>query len=239
MARELGRLIGTARSVEQRDWSAAAAVARGLVVAAARRLITAGLCVGNSGNVSLRFEGRFIAITPAGIPYEEMDAEDIVVVDAAGTVVNGHRRASSETGMHLAIYAARADVGAIVHTHSSFATAFAIAGRPIPAVHYVIAPLGDEIRVAPYATFGTAALARGVATTLGADNAVLIGNHGAVAVGPDLRTAFERAERVEELAALAWRAAALGGPVILDRPELERVRAQWRRISGVRKPPGP
>ncbi|TMF33819.1 MAG: hypothetical protein E6I26_13550 [Chloroflexi bacterium] len=134
----------------------------------------------------------------------------------------------------MAIFGARADVSAIVHTHSPFAMAWSAARRQIPAAHYVIAPLvaagGDAIRVAEYATFGTEALAKNAVAALGDDSAVLLANHGAVAVARSLASAFGRAERIEELAAIAWRAEQLGGPVLLDATELDRVGDQMARF---------
>lgn len=212
---------------------------RAEVVRTARLLRGRGLAVGTSGNVSARDAGERIVVTPANLDYDELVEADLVTVDGAGAVLDGVRRATSELPLHLAIYAARADVRAIVHTHSPFATAFSVARRPIPAVHYVLATLvepgGDAIRIAPYATFGTAELARNAVATLGADHAVLLASHGAIAVGPDLAAAFARAERVEELAMLAWRAAAVGEPALLDAAELDRVRDQMARFP----PQGP
>jgi L-fuculose-phosphate aldolase len=210
--------------------------ARDSIVAAARTLWAEGLLPGSSGNISVRLIDRRVAITPAAIPYDALEGDDIVVIGGTETAAVGDRRPSSEHRLHLAIYAARADVGAIVHTHSPFATAFAAAHEPIPAVHYVIAPLlapgNDRLRVAPYATFGTADLADACVETLGADHAVLLSSHGAVAVAPNLSLAIDRARTIEELAALAWRARALGGARVIDRAELERVRTQLRVRAG-------
>jgi L-fuculose-phosphate aldolase len=104
----------------------------------------------------------------------------------------------------------------------------------VPAVHYVlallVAPGRDTLRVAPYATFGTAELARNAVTTLGADHAVLLANHGAIAVARSLASALGRAERVEELAMLAWRAEQIGGAHLLTAAELDRVRDQMARF---------
>jgi L-fuculose-phosphate aldolase len=210
--------------------------AREELVAAARTLMAEGILAGSSGNLSVRLIDGRVAITPAAIPYAEMDGDDIVVIGGAETAAVGNRRPSSEYRLHLAIYAARTDVGAIVHAHSPFATAFAAAHEPIPAVHYVIAPLidprSDRIRVAPYATFGTAALAEAAVTTLGADNALLLASHGSVAVAGDLALAGDRSRTIEELAAIAWRARALGGARVIDRDELDRVRDQLRLRAG-------
>jgi L-fuculose-phosphate aldolase len=209
---------------------------RDAITAAGRRLLEEGLLRGSSGNLSVRLIDGRVAITPAAVPYDEMEGDDVVVIGGAEFAARGGRRPSSEYRLHLAVYAARADVGAIVHTHSPFATTFAAAHEPIPAVHYVIASLldpgSDRIRVAPYATFGTQQLADACVATLGADNAVLLASHGSVVVGPDLTTAMDRAQTVEELAELAWRARALGGARVIDRDELDRVRDQLRVRAG-------
>jgi L-fuculose-phosphate aldolase len=209
---------------------------RDAIALVARRMLAEGLLAGSSGNLSVRLIDGRVAITPAAVPYDEMDGDDIVVIGGTGVAARGDRRPSSEYRLHLSVYAARVDVGAVVHTHSPFATAFAAAREPIPAVHYVIAPLldgrSDRIRVAPYATFGTQELADACVATLGVDNAVLLASHGAVAVGADLPMAVDRARTIEELAALSWRARALGGANVIDRAELGRVREQLRIRAG-------
>jgi len=207
---------------------------RAEIVRVAKLLRARGLALGTSGNVGARLADGRIAITPSTMDYDEMTSADVVIVDAEGNVVDGARRPSSELAMHLAIHVARPDVRAIVHTHSPFAMVYAAARREVPAVHYVlaslVAPGRDTIRVAPYATFGTEELARNAATTLAADGAVLLANHGAVAVAGSLASAFARAERIEELAMLAWRAEALGTPALLPGHELDRVRDQMARF---------
>jgi L-fuculose-phosphate aldolase len=204
------------------------------IVRVARLLLPRGLAVGTSGNVGARLPDGRIAITPSTMDYDEMTADDIVIVEADGSPSEGRHRPSSEMPLHLAVFGARPAVQAIVHAHSPFATTFGVARREIPAVHYVMAPLvapgHDTIRVAPYATFGTDVLARNVATTLGEDNAVLIANHGAIAVAGSLASALGRAERIEELAMLAWRAEQIGGATLLDANELDRVRDQMERF---------
>jgi L-fuculose-phosphate aldolase len=210
------------------------------VVRVARLLRERGLVVGTSGNVGARLDDGRIAITPATMDYDQLTPDDIVIVGADGAPSEGHRSPSSELQLHIAVFAARPDVRAIVHTHSPFATAFSVARRELPAVHYVLAPLlaagRDVIRVAPYATFGTEELARNVASALGDDNAVLIANHGAIAVAESLAGALGRAERIEELAMLAWRAEQIGGATLLDADELDRVRDQMARFP--RQGPG-
>ena len=206
---------------------------RAEIVRVARLLRSRGLAIGTSGNVGARLEDGRIAITPSSMDYDEMTAEDVVVLEADGAPSEGKHGPSSEYRIHVEVFAARPDVSAIVHTHSPFATVFAAARRSVPAVHYVMAmlvcPGHDALRVAPYATFGTAELAEAVVTTLGDDQAVLLANHGAVAVGPSLASALARAERIEELAMLAWRAEPIGGAKLLDAAELDRVRDQMAR----------
>ena len=204
------------------------------VVRVARALRERGLAIGTSGNVGARLADGRIAITPATMDYDDMTPDDVVIVDPDGSPSQGHRQPSSELALHVAVFAARPDVLAIVHSHSPFATTFAAARRPVPAVHYVLAllvgPGRDTLQVAPYATFGTTELARNAVQTLGDDQAVLLANHGAIAVAGSLASALVRAERVEELAMLAWRAEQIGGATLLDADELDRVRDQMARF---------
>jgi L-fuculose-phosphate aldolase len=197
------------------------------ILATGRALDEAGLVPGKSGNVSCRVpEG--LLITPSGVPYAELDPGDLVLVDARGSVLAGSRRPSSEWPMHAAVYARRPDVAAIVHTHSPRATALACAGRGIPAFHYMIALAGGDVRCTPYATFGTDEIAANAVHGLEGRRAVLLGNHGVLAVGGSLRAASAVAFEVENLALqyLALRAAGLE-PAVLDDAELARVIAKF------------
>jgi L-fuculose-phosphate aldolase len=211
------------------------AATRAEVVRVAQALRERGLAIGTSGNVGARLAGGRIAITPSTMDYDEMTPDDIVIVEADGTPsAAGQRSPSSELRIHLEIFAARPDIRGIVHSHSPFATSWSATRRAIPAVHYVlamlVAPGRDTLRVAEYATFGTAELARNAVAALATDNAVLLANHGAVAVAGSLASALGRAERVEELAMLACRAEQIGGAVLLDADELDRVREQMDRF---------
>lgn len=204
------------------------------VVRVARLLRERGLAIGTSGNVGARLTDGRIAITPSTMDYDEMTPDDIAIIGPDGSTSEGRHQPSSEILIHLEVFAARPDVRAIVHTHSPFATTWATTRRDLPAVHYVmallVAPGRDTIRVAPYATFGTAELAQNAVMTLGADDAVLLANHGAVAVAGSLASALGRAERVEELAMLAWRAEQVGGATILTAAELDHARDQMARF---------
>jgi L-fuculose-phosphate aldolase len=189
-----------------------------------RRMLRDGLVTGTSGNVSVR-AGDLVAITPTGVPYEQLTAADVVVVGLDGAVVEGARAASSELPTHLAIYLAT-DARAVVHTHSMYATTVGLVRDELPAVHYAINALGGPIRVAPYATFGTGELATAVTRAIDGRTAALLRNHGAVTIGGTLATAYDRAVRLEWLCELYWRAASIGAPAVLSAAELEAAREQ-------------
>jgi len=195
-----------------------------LVAEYGRRLIESGLTVGTGGNLSVydRASGR-VAISPSGLEYERTQPEDVVVVDTDGAIVEGVRRPSSELAMHLAVYAQRPDVGAVVHTHSVFATTLACLDCSLPAVHYLIGFAGKEVRCAPYATFGTRELAESASRTIGDAQAVLLAHHGLLACGADLPAAFNVAEQVEYCAEIYWRARAIGTPAVIPEGEMDRV----------------
>ncbi|HKH95823.1 MAG TPA: class II aldolase/adducin family protein [Beijerinckiaceae bacterium] len=200
------------------------------VVRTAQALDAAGFCPSKSGNVSVRHCER-VLITPSGLPYAAMLPDDIVEIDLEGRRTGGsERKPSSEWPFHAAIYKARPDATAIVHTHSPYATALSCARRDIPALHYMIALGGGaDIRCANYATFGTQALADNAVAALEGRRAVLLANHGVITIGQTLAGAQTLAGEVENLARqyLALLAAGLA-PAILDAPEMERVTAQFK-----------
>jgi L-fuculose-phosphate aldolase len=185
-----------------------------------------GLTPQLSGNVSAR-NGHGFLVTPSGLKFESLKPNHLVEIDGAGAA-KGKLKPSSEWPMHLAVYAARPDVNAIVHVHSPFATALACVHREIPPFHYMVAVTGAErVAVAKYATFGTDALAKNVVSALGHGYACLIANHGALAAGRSLEHAYRIAWEVETLAAQYARAVALGVPRLLDRTEMQRVIAKF------------
>jgi L-fuculose-phosphate aldolase len=152
--------------------------------------------------------------------------------------VEGDGKPSSETGFHLALYNHREDVGGIVHTHSVYATTLACLNREIPPVHYLVGFAGPKVPVAPYATFGTDALARHVRQTMGTDyRAVLLANHGLVAVGEDLPRAFDTAEEIEFVARVYCQARAIGDPVLLDDAEMQKVITKFKSYGRQAKVP--
>lgn len=202
---------------------------RRAVVSYGVAMVRTGLTTGTGGNLSCCDQNRGrIAISPSGVPYDVLRPQDVVVVDLEGNVVDGLLKPSSEIGFHLALYRHRSDVGGVVHTHSTYATTLACLQREIPPVHYLVGFAGAKVPVAPYATFGTAALARNVRKTMGAHyNAALLANHGLVAVGTDLPKAFGTAETIEFVARLYCQSLTIGDPVVLDDDEMTRVIAKF------------
>lgn len=201
---------------------------RDAVVAACRSLAATGLVRGTAGNVSLldRATGLVVA-SPSGTEYDTVSAEDVAVVSLDGDILEGRLEPTSELGLHLAVYRARVDVGAVVHTHSTFATTFAVLRREVPAVHYILARAGSSVRVAPYERYGSPELAEACVATLGQDYGVLLANHGVVTVGGDLAGAMTVAEAVETCAELAWRVEQSGRPHVLHAEEIAAVRKQF------------
>jgi L-fuculose-phosphate aldolase len=209
------------------DGPDAAAAARAAArIAAARGLDAAGFMPGKSGNLSVRTARGFL-ITPAALPYAATEPEDLVEVAPDGAVLAGTRRPSSEWRLHAAVYAARPEAGAVVHTHSPFATALSCARQGLPPFHYMIAlGGGPDIRCSGYATFGTAELAGLAVEALAGRKAALLANHGVVALGRTLAGAETLAREVENLARqyLALKAAGLA-PALLTGAELDAVLA--------------
>jgi L-fuculose-phosphate aldolase len=198
------------------------------IVTTAQAMDRAGFCPSKSGNVSARL-GDKLLITPSGLPYARMVPDDLIHLDSAGTVRSGKLKPSSEWPFHVAIYAARPDVQAIVHTHSPRATALSCTRRGIPAFHYMIALCGGpDVRCAEYATFGSPELAVNAVTALEGRKAVLLANHGVIAAGQTLAGAYTIMAEVENLAGQYLDILAAGlEPVILDEAEMARVSAKF------------
>ena len=194
----------------------------------ARRMLSEGLVRGTSGNISCRLADGQVAITPTAMDYTTMQVEDVALVDMTrGAWLHG-RAPSSELPLHLSVYQARPDVMAVVHTHSTFATVLAVTSRALPAVHYLLAPVGNSVPVAPYATYGTPELGDAVVRTLGGGGAVLMQNHGVVTVGVTIEEAYSRAKTVETVAELYVRALAVGDPIEIPAAEMANLRKRMR-----------
>ena len=203
--------------------------ARAQLVSYSARLLDDGLAVGSAGNMSVR-AGDLVAITPSGISYAEMRPDDICLVgmDGRQDAAGGPEAPSSETPMHLAIYAATS-AAAVVHTHSPEVIALSATRPELPAIHYAITGLGGPVRVAPYVRFGSAGLAAAAVEALDGRSAVILRNHGAVCYGRDLAQAYDRALLLEWLARTYRLALCYGAPAILSAAELDEVTAESRR----------
>ena len=194
------------------------------VVRYGKKLIDRRLTTGSGGNISVcNREKNLVAISPSGLDYYETTPEDIVILDIDGNLVEGKHRPSSEAGMHLAFYKNRADVSGIVHTHSKFATAIACMGWELPAVHYLIGMAGHRVKCTGYATYGSDELAKEALETIGDSNAVLLANHGLIALGEDVDRAFSTAEHLEFVSDVYYLTKTLGTPNILSDEDMDEV----------------
>lgn len=211
---------------------------RAEVLAAVQRIVASGLVAGSSGNVSRRIpapEGDLIAITASSVPYHRFALDDVLVVDFDIESVVGEGIPSSESLTHVAVYRARPDVGAVIHTHPPHASAFAAAGRPIPPIlDEQVVILGGPVEVAEYGSSASEELADNCARALGERASVLLRSHGAVAVGRNLDEAAAAAELTERIARVYLLAAALGGAHELAPEVVARERAMYRMTHGFR-----
>lgn len=202
---------------------------------AAQRLAATSLSPGTSGNLSVRVNDGML-LTPTGMPYDRLTADDLVEVCEDGRVPPRQRDPSSEWRIHHDVYAARPNVNALVHAHPMFCTTLSLLRRPIPAVHYMIAVTGSPVvRCAEYATFGTKELSASALAALAESNVCLLANHGMVSLGATLERALKVAFEVELLAEQYWRALQVGEPHVLDDEEIRRVMEKFRTY-GQQKP---
>lgn len=203
------------------------------VARAYRALGQAGMTVGSSGNVSVR-TARGMIITPSGCAAETIADDDPVRIALDGTV-RGKRAPSSEWFMHAAIYRAYPAAGAIMHTHSDACTALACLNEPLPAFHYLIVRFGgDDIRCAPYVTFGTPALAEVAVTALADRSACLLANHGMIVHAPSLDQALSAALTLESLARQYLLARAAGKVRLLTAAEMQAARERFKTYGPAR-----
>lgn len=198
---------------------------RSRIVACCRDLDARGLNRGASGNVSARM-GEVMLITPSAVPYAELEPDMIAVMPLmeGDGAWDGPLKPSSEWRFHRDLMRARPDVGAVVHTHAQFSTILAIARRPIPAIHYMIAAFGGtEIPVCDYACYGTPELSEAIVRTLGPMNGCLMGNHGMLTAASDLTRATWLAFELEALAHQYWHVLQIGGGHLLSEAEIATV----------------
>ena len=201
------------------------------MVALARRMNASGLNQGTSGNLSARIPGGLL-ITPSSLPYEQMESDDLVAIDLNGSLsAESRRRPSSEWRLHADVLAARPELQAVLHCHPIHGTALACHDRGIPPFHYMTAVAGgDDIRCAPYATFGTQELSRFTVEAMVDRKACLLARHGLVSAGESLDQALSIAVEVETLARMYLQALQLGEPPLLTSAQMEAVHAQFRGL---------
>jgi L-fuculose-phosphate aldolase len=207
------------------------------VIKAACSMAEKGLVSGTAGNVSIRVmdkQGReLLAITPSGKGYESLDVDDIVIVDFSGQRVEGEMKASIETPMHISIYKARKKINAIVHSHPVYCSIVAVTGDEIPSlIDEQVVCLGGEIKVALYALPGSPELAFNAVSALGPRNAVILANHGAIAVGRDLKEALDISELIERMAQIYLYALSLGKVNELPAEVVELEKAVFSSVYG-------
>lgn len=190
-----------------------------------KEIAASGFNLGTWGNISARIDENHFAITPSGIAYETMTAEDIIVIDLAGNIFEGDKKPSIELPLHFAIYKAKRNINAIVHTHSVYCTAFAIARKLIPATcEDMIQIVGGQVEVAEYFLPGSEELARSVVTALGNKSACIMANHGLITVADNLNEAYKIAQIVEKSAQAVIYANSLGGAVELSQNDIDFMR---------------
>jgi L-fuculose-phosphate aldolase len=199
---------------------------RAAAVAAVQRLDALGMNRGSTGNLSVRVttsSGEGMLITPTGMGADDLRPQDMVWRGWDGTLV-GAWQPSSEWHFHQAIYRARPDLHAIVHTHSVHATALACLRRPLPSFHYMVAVAGGhDVPLVPYHLFGTEALSAAVAAAFADRDACLMANHGLVAGGATLARAMKVVQEIESLCEVYLKALAVGEPVLLDQAQMDEV----------------
>ena len=203
---------------------------RELVVEYGKKMSAARLSTGTSGNISIyNAEKGLMAISPSGIDYFSTRPEDVVITDLDANIVDGDKKPSSEWGLHTTFYRHKPHARAVVHTHSMYCTTFAVLGQPIRAVHYVIGDAGvPEVPCAPYRTFGTLELAEAAIEVCGKSDAVLLGNHGLVTCGKDIKSAYGLACNMEYIAELQYRAMCIGKPNIVSDEEMADVMERFK-----------
>jgi L-ribulose-5-phosphate 4-epimerase len=194
------------------------------------------LVVWTAGNVSARVPGHdLLVIKPSGVPYDELTPESMVVCDLDGRVVDGEHAPSSDTAAQAYVYRHLAHVGGVVHTHSTYATAWAARGEPIPCVLTMVADeFGGEIPVGPFAIIGDDSIGRGIVETLrdSRSPAVLMQNHGVFAVGRDARAAVKAAVMCEDVARTVHVARQLGGPLPIAQADVDALFARYQNVYG-------
>ena len=206
------------------------------VAALHRELTRYGLVVWTAGNISARVPGaELMVIKPSGVRYEELSADSIVVTDLDGVLVDGNWSPSSDAAAHGYVYRNLPEVGGVVHTHSTYATAWAARGEPIPCVLTMAADeFGGDIPIGPFALIGDDSIGRGIVETLATSRspAVLMRNHGVFTVGTDARAAVKAAVMCEDVARTVHVARQLGETPPLDPADIDALFDRYQNVYG-------
>lgn len=190
-----------------------------------KKMSREGLSPGTSGNLSIYIrEENTVLISPSGIDYELTRPEDIVAIDLDGNILEGDKKPSSEWHLHTLFYKNKDHINAIVHTHSVYATCLSVLRQALEPIHYVIADANtSRVPCADYARFGTEKLAQNALEAAGKSDAVLLANHGMLACGKDLKSAFSLAKNIEYLSHLQILSKSCGSPVLLSEDQIGEV----------------
>ena len=217
--------------------------ARHDLVALHRELVRYGLVVWTAGNVSSRARGRagdVLVIKPSGVSYDELNADAMIVCALDGNVVEGELAPSSDTAAHAYVYRKMPHVGGVVHTHSTYASAWAARGEPIPCVLTAMADeFGGPVPVGPFALIGDDPIGRGIVETLDGQRspAVLMKNHGVFAIGQDARAAVKAAVMCEDVARTVHAARQLGELVPIPSADIDRLYQRYQNVYGQKGTP--
>ncbi len=196
-------------------------------------LIKYKLVVMTSGNVSGRDpETGYVVIKPSGYVYENLTPEDMVIVDLAGNIIEGHLKPSTDTETHLCVYKQRPDICGMVHTHSTYASTYAVLGEPIPAVLTAIGMLGGEVPLGGFVPIGGAEIGEEIVKKIGNKMAIVMQNHGVFTIGRDAFQATKMAVEVEEIAKITYLASLRGKPIPLSDSSLKRMVALYKEDYG-------
>jgi L-ribulose-5-phosphate 4-epimerase len=194
------------------------------------------LVIWTAGNVSARVPGHdLLVIKPSGVSYDQLEPDAMVVTDLDGVLVDGERSPSSDTAAHAYVYRQMPEVGGVVHTHSTYATAWAARAEPIPCVLTMIADeFGGDIPVGPFALIGDDSIGRGIVETLRGSRspAVLMSGHGPFTIGPDARAAVKAAVMLEDVARTVHLARQLGEPRRLEQHQIDSLYARYQNVYG-------
>ena len=199
------------------------------VLETAQAMLHSGLVEGTAGNVSARLPDGNIVMTPSSVAYDTMTVDDLVVIDPDGNVVEGTRAPTTEKALHLACYRRYEEVGAVIHTHAQYASMFALVHEPIPAViEEFVVYVGGDVPIADYKLTGSDELGEEIASRLDKTSAVLMANHGMVAIGSSLRKALHVTELVDRSAKIIWGARVMGTIAAASREDLDRLPQRLR-----------